>query len=80
MESAITREQRLKNWKRAWKIRLIDGMNPTWLDLYRYIYTEGVGAARPFPTVGPCLRRGDEGGGRGDEGWEAGGLPVVPLL
>ena len=37
MESAITREKRLKNWKRAWKIRLIEGMNPGWLDLYRYI-------------------------------------------
>ena len=37
MESAITREKRLKNWKRAWKIKLIEGMNPAWLDLYRYI-------------------------------------------
>ena len=37
MYSATTREKRLKAWKRAWKIELIEGMNPGWLDLYRYI-------------------------------------------
>ena len=34
MESAITREKSLKGWKRAWKIRLIEEMNPQWNDLY----------------------------------------------
>ncbi|SCY75381.1 GIY-YIG nuclease family protein [Desulfoluna spongiiphila] len=34
MESAITREKRLKKWNRAWKISLIEAMNPQWLDLY----------------------------------------------
>ncbi len=34
MESAILREKRLKEWKRAWKLRLIEGENPEWLDLY----------------------------------------------
>jgi putative endonuclease len=34
MESAITREKRLKNWKRKWKLELIESINPTWLDLY----------------------------------------------
>ena len=34
MESAITREKRLKKWNRAWKIRLIEERNPTWADLY----------------------------------------------
>jgi putative endonuclease len=34
MESAITREKRLKNWKRKWKMKLIEGSNPEWLDLY----------------------------------------------
>ena len=33
MESAITREKRLKDWKRAWKLELIEGKNPDWLDL-----------------------------------------------
>jgi putative endonuclease len=34
MESAITREKRLKNWKRKWKLKLIESINPNWLDLY----------------------------------------------
>lgn len=34
MESAILREKRLKEWKRAWKIRLIESMNQGWQDLY----------------------------------------------
>jgi putative endonuclease len=33
MESAITREKRLKNWPRAWKLALIEEANPTWRDL-----------------------------------------------
>ncbi|MEE9536121.1 MAG: GIY-YIG nuclease family protein [Desulfobacterales bacterium] len=34
MESAITREKRLKNWKRKWKLELIESSNPKWQDLY----------------------------------------------
>ena len=34
MDSAITREKRLKEWKRSWKLDLIEGVNPTWDDLY----------------------------------------------
>jgi putative endonuclease len=34
MESAITREKRIKKWRRAWKIRLVDETNPLWDDLY----------------------------------------------
>ena len=34
MESAITREKRLKNWPRAGKLELIEEGNPTWRDLY----------------------------------------------
>ena len=37
MESAITREKRLKNWKRKWKLELIESANPTWQDLYRRV-------------------------------------------
>ena len=33
-ENAIKREKRLKKWKRAWKIRLIEEQNPNWEDLY----------------------------------------------
>ena len=34
MESAITRESALKNWKRKWKLELIEKTNPDWRDLY----------------------------------------------
>ena len=34
MESAIVRERRLKDWKRAWKLKLIESKNPEWLDLF----------------------------------------------
>ncbi len=33
MESAIAREKRLKNWRRQWKINLIESENPDWHDL-----------------------------------------------
>ena len=33
-ETAIKREKQLKNWKRQWKIELIEKANPEWLDLY----------------------------------------------
>ena len=32
--SAITREKQIKKWNRAWKIELIESMNPNWVDLY----------------------------------------------
>jgi putative endonuclease len=34
MPDAIQREKRIKEWKRAWKVRLIQGFNPEWIDLY----------------------------------------------
>ncbi len=37
MESAIQRERRLKEWKRAWKMELIEKSNPDWQDLYHTI-------------------------------------------
>ena len=33
MEGAIAREKQLKNWRRAWKVALIEEGNPTWRDL-----------------------------------------------
>ena len=41
--AAITREKQLKNWHRAWKIRLIEEKNPDWRDLWWEI-TGRVGA------------------------------------
>lgn len=34
INSAIAREKQLKNWRRAWKIALIEENNSSWLDLY----------------------------------------------
>lgn len=34
MISAIHREKALKKWYRRWKVELIEGENPEWLDLY----------------------------------------------
>ncbi len=33
IEDAIRREKLLKTWKRAWKIELIESVNPSWRDL-----------------------------------------------
>ena len=32
--AAATRERQIKEWKRAWKIELIERDNPQWIDLY----------------------------------------------
>ena len=37
IEAAIRREKRLKSWNRAWKIRLIEKLNPNWDNLYTQI-------------------------------------------
>ena len=37
IEEAIAREKAMKAWKRAWKIKLIEEVNPTWEDLFERI-------------------------------------------
>ncbi|RJF87214.1 GIY-YIG nuclease family protein [Oleomonas cavernae] len=34
IETAIVREKQIKEWRRDWKVRLIEESNPGWLDLY----------------------------------------------
>jgi len=34
MESAIAREKAVKEWKRDWKVKMIETSNPKWNDLY----------------------------------------------
>lgn len=34
MSLALAREKPMKQWKRAWKLELIEAANPYWLDLY----------------------------------------------
>ena len=37
MDAAILREKRIKDWKRDWKIELIEKMNPDWRELHNEI-------------------------------------------
>jgi putative endonuclease len=34
IESAIEREKQMKEWKRKWKLKLIEAVNQNWRDLY----------------------------------------------
>lgn len=34
MSLAIARETAIKTWNRAWKLQLIEAVNPHWRDLY----------------------------------------------
>ncbi|WP_395060577.1 GIY-YIG nuclease family protein [Polaromonas sp.] len=34
VDAAIHKEKQIKNWKRAWKVAMIEESNPTWMDLY----------------------------------------------
>jgi len=46
MEAAIRREKQLKERRRLWKIRLIESMNPEWIDLF----DEATGEIRDGPA------------------------------
>ncbi|OJW51494.1 MAG: hypothetical protein BGO67_06970 [Alphaproteobacteria bacterium 41-28] len=37
VHNALQREKTLKHWKRDWKIRLIEELNPQWKDLWETI-------------------------------------------
>jgi putative endonuclease len=37
VHDAIAREKRIKKWNRAWKIELIEKMNPVWDDLFAQV-------------------------------------------
>ncbi len=38
MESAIQREKQIKEWKRKWKLELIESVNPNWQDIYHTMF------------------------------------------
>jgi putative endonuclease len=38
VRDAIQREKTMKHWPRAWKVRLIHGLNPEWKDLYETLF------------------------------------------
>ena len=47
MESAITREKRIKKWRREWKLDLIERSNPYWNDLWPEVVGQGEVAGFP---------------------------------
>lgn len=55
MEDAIRREKQLKKWKRDWKIRIIEEMNPDWEDLHDRIDPV---ATLVSPKAGPLPSQG----------------------
>ena len=38
IETAIRREKQMKEWKRLWKLRVIEAMNPDWNDLFESLH------------------------------------------
>lgn len=40
MASAITREKAIKEWRRAWKLELIETSKPDWQDLYQHLLVQ----------------------------------------
>jgi putative endonuclease len=55
MEEAIRREKLLKKWRRDWKFRIIEEMNPNWIDLHDIIdanVTFDLVSAGPRPSPG----------------------------
>jgi hypothetical protein len=57
MADAILREKRIKKWRRAWKLELIESDNPQWRDLYDELFEPGAGSGSPLSR----RFRGDDG-------------------
>ena len=38
LDAARHRELQMKEWRRAWKLRVIEEMNPDWSDLYETLF------------------------------------------
>ena len=43
-ENAFRRERRIKEWRRSWKVMLIEAQNPDWRDLYESLAGGGLKA------------------------------------
>ncbi len=57
MEAAIRREKQIKEWRRAWKINLIEKLNPMWRDLFEdtcgaYLPSSVIPAEAGTPSAG----------------------------
>jgi putative endonuclease len=54
MDDAIKREKQLKKWNRAWKFRIIEELNPDWIDLHGGI--DPIGTLVPEKAGSPPSR------------------------
>jgi putative endonuclease len=52
MQQARQRELQMKEWKRTWKIKLIEERNLDWDDLYPALFDAAVAAPGPRPSPG----------------------------
>ena len=52
LQVARHRELQIKEWKRAWKIRLIEEQNLEWNDLYPSLFDPGSAGPGPRPSPG----------------------------
>ena len=52
LQEARQRELQIKEWKRAWKIRLIEEQNLEWNDLYPSLFDPGIAGPGPRPSPG----------------------------
>lgn len=52
LHEARRRELQIKEWKRAWKIRLIEEQNFDWDDLYPSLFEPGCAGPGPRPSPG----------------------------
>ena len=52
LQEARRRELQMKEWNRAWKIRLIEEQNLDWKDLYPSLFQPGCAGPGPRPSPG----------------------------
>jgi putative endonuclease len=72
-EAAFRRERQIKEWRRGWKLRLIEARNPTWRDLYEELIPGPITGPEPAAWVAPAsAREGEEADFYGAAGFEDG--------
>ncbi len=47
-EAAFNRERQIKKWNRAWKLELIEKLNPAWRDLHDELRLDGLKDAKDW--------------------------------
>ncbi len=58
-DGAFVRERQIKEWRRTWKLELIELLNPSWLDLYGSLTEDNVYSdVRRYSATGSRLSSG----------------------